>query len=337
MAFGPAFSSDRKAFGQPGAASEQDARWNEWRTRYRDIGPEDLRAAGAASLDAARFAVPLNFAMKKFDIFNAARQAAFLANVAQETGDPTHGGMLRAIEESSVPYTINKMREVFPRRFVSDDAVKAVLRHARDIDHPDKRDVVDPRRFFNRVYGHRADLGNRPGTDDGYDYRGRGVLGLTGRGRYLACGIALGIDLVGKPDMVGSPFYGCLAGAWAWCEAAFSSVGGARSARNLNLIADLDTPEAFARTCAGVNHGDIDALRKGIRIGGIAQRQNYWPKFRHALHLRDLRLFHDRMHGVQARVGAFDDFKRPTINDDGARPMFRRNAAHARGALHGMH
>lgn len=340
MAHGPAFSSDRKAFGQPSVASEQDARWNEWRTTYRDISPEDLRAAGAASLDAARFAVPLNFAMKKFGIHNAARQAAFLANVAQETGHPIFGGMLRAIEESPIPYTVNKMREVFPRRFADDAAIVAVLKRAGDIDHPDKRDVVDPRKFFNRVYGHRADLGNEPGTNDGYNYRGRGVLGLTGRGRYRACGAALGVDLVGNPDIVSDPFYGCLAGAWAWCEAAYLQIGGGeRHPRNLNLIADLDSPQAFDETCRGVNYGDIDGITpKGhhVRIGGLDQRRKYWSKFRHALHLRDLRLFHDRMHGVQARVSAFENFKRPTINDDAARPLFRRNAAHARGALHGM-
>ena len=47
MAPGPAFSSERRAFGLPSITSEQDARRNEWRTRYREIGPEDPRAAGA--------------------------------------------------------------------------------------------------------------------------------------------------------------------------------------------------------------------------------------------------------------------------------------------------
>ena len=332
MALGPAFSSDRKALGLPSTLSEQDARWNEWRTTYRDILPDDLCAAGAKRLDAVRFALPLNVAMKKFNISNSARQAAFLANVAQETGDPVEGVMLRAIVESSYPYTINKMREVFPRRFATDDAVRAVLRNPRDIDEPDKKDVVDPRRFFNRVYGHREDLGNVPGTDDGYLYRGRGVLGLTGRGRYTACSAAIGVDLVGNPDIVGEPFYGCLAGAWAWCEAAYSRAGDERSRVNLNLIADLDTSAAFAKTCAGVNHGDVDALRRGIRIGGMAQRQNYWPKFQHALHQRDLRLFHVHMQGVQPNRNAFDDFGRSTSSNAAIRPMFRRNAQPARGA-----
>lgn len=335
MALGPAFLSDRKALGLPSLTSEQDARWNEWRTTYRDIEPEDLRAAGARPLDAARFALPLNVAMKRFEISNTARQAAFLANVAQETGDPRHGIMLRAILESSYPYTVAQMRKVFPRRFPDDASIKAVLQNPKDIDHPNQPGVVDEVKFFNHVYSHRKDLGNRPGSDDGYTYRGRGVLGLTGRGRYLACGASLGVDLVAKPDLVAEPFYGCLAGAWAWCEAAYLRIGdGESNARNLNLIADVDTPQAFDETCRGVNYGDIDGINpqgNRVRIGGLDKRREYWPKFRHALHLRDMRLFHGRMNGVQARVSGFDHWARPTVNDDAMRGRFLRNAAHARG------
>jgi putative chitinase len=329
MALGPAFSSDRQAFGMPNITSEQDARWNEWRTRYREISPEDLRAAGARGVEAATFAVPLNYAMKKFDISNTARQAAFLANVAVETGDPLskRAIMLRSIEESAVPWTVNKIREKMPRHFPNDQAVKAVLKRSSDINHRDLTDVADPVKFFIQAYGDRFDeLGNRPGTDDGYTYRGRGVLGLTGRARYTACSIALGVDFVGNPDLVGQLFYGCLAGAWAWCEVAFNRAGEGQRPRNLNLIADLDTPQAFDKTCAGVNHGDVDALRRGIVIHGLQLRQFYWPKFRHALHQRDLRLFHTRMAGVSARANLFDDFKRPMAHDDGMRPQFQRHA-----------
>lgn len=271
--------------------------------------------------------------MKKFEIFNTARQAAFLANVAQETSN-IRGHMLSAIVEDPDPYTVNKMRVVFPRRFASNESIIAVLENPHDISHPDKPKVVNPRKFFNHVYGHRRDLGNRPDTDDGYTYRGRGVLGLTGRDRYVACGIALGADLAGDPDLVAQPFYGCLAGAWAWSAAAFLQVGnGAKNSINLNLIADLDTAEAFDKTCAGVNYGDIDGINakgKHVRINGLKQRKHYWPLFRHALHQRDLRLFHTRMAGVPARANLFDDFKRPTTNDDGMRPRFLRNAEHAR-------
>jgi putative chitinase len=335
MALGPAFSSDRQAFGLPSLTSERDARWNEWRTRYREIGPEDLRAAGARPQEAAAFAAPLNLAMKKFDISNTARQAAFLANVAQETSDGQRH-MLRAFAEDPTFYTVELMRKVFKRRFRTDAAIKSVLRDPRDIDHPRKRNVVDPVRFFNHVYGGNKDVGNRPDTDDGYKYRGRGALGLTGYGRYLACGAALGVDLVAKPDLVSEPFYACLTAAWAWSKAAFLQVGGGeKTPINLNLIADRDTSGAFDQTCAGVNYGDIDAKNargQHVTINGLALRRYYWPKFRHALHLRDLRLFHERMAGVPARANLFDDFRRPTTNDDGARTRFLRDSTRVRAS-----
>ncbi|MBV9834398.1 MAG: hypothetical protein JO055_08340 [Alphaproteobacteria bacterium] len=334
MPLGPALSSDRQAFGLPSIISEQDARWSEWRTRYREIGPEDLRAAGAGPIEAATWAVPLNYAMKKFEIFNTARQAAFLANVALETADPDTGRMLSAPIESSAPYTVRMMRSK-TKSFPDDASIIAVLHDPLNINHPDKVRVVEPKKFFNRFYGWRSELGNRGrDTNDGYMYRGRGALHLTGRARYVACGIALGLDLVGNPDIVANPFYGSLAGAWAWTDVAFLQHGrGAKQMKNLNLIADLDTAEAFDQTCAGVNYGDIDGISPDgnhVHIGGLDKRRHNWQKFRHALHLRDLRLFHTRMAGVPARANLFDDFKRPTANDDGMRSRFQRARAVSR-------
>jgi putative chitinase len=306
MALGPAFSSDLQAFG----LKSDQARWNEWHTRYREITTDDLRAAGIRGELAARFTVGLNFAMKKFEINTTARQAAFLANVAVETKDPIHPPYIpfTSIEESEYPYSINVMIDTFntDSHTVFPDAASiiSVLKNPHDFQNShDKKNVADPVKLFNRAYSGR--LGNVPHTNDGYTYRGRGVLGLTGRGRYLACGMAIGVDLVGNPEKVADPFYGCLAGAWAWCQTAFDGPKDNHRPRNLNLIADLDTPEAFDHTCAGVNAGHINAIKAVI---SLAPRQRQWPKFHHALHQRDLRLFHSRMAGVAAPLNTFDDF-----------------------------
>lgn len=64
-------------------------------------------------------------------------------------------------------------------------------------------------------YEGRKDLGNvNPG--DGYKYRGRGFIQLTGRANYAAAGKYLGIDLVNNPDLASDPDVAAGIALWYW-------------------------------------------------------------------------------------------------------------------------
>lgn len=63
------------------------------------------------------------------------------------------------------------------------------------------------------VYGGRMDNDN-PG--DGWKYRGRGLIQLTGRVNYAAAGDALGVDYLANPDLVATPQHGALTSGWFW-------------------------------------------------------------------------------------------------------------------------
>jgi putative chitinase len=96
-------------------------------------------------------------------------------------------------------------------------------------------------------YEGRADLGNTV-IGDGYKYRGRGLIQITGRANYKDCGEALGVDLIDQPEQLEQPQYACLSAAWFWAS------------RGLNTLADA---------------GDFDKITRRINGGqtGAAERK----------------------------------------------------------------
>ncbi|MGY2190485.1 glycoside hydrolase family 19 protein [Pseudomonas pergaminensis] len=101
-------------------------------------------------------------------------------------------------------------------------------------------------------YEGRVDLGNTvPG--DGFKYRGRGLIQITGRANNAACGEALGLDLINKPELLEQPQYAAMSAAWFW------------STRGLNTLADQGE---FLKITRRINGG----------LNGLADRQALYEK-----------------------------------------------------------
>lgn len=88
-------------------------------------------------------------------------------------------------------------------------------------------------------YEGRADLGNTV-RGDGSKYRGRGLIQITGRANYLACGEALGLDLINRPELLELPQHAAMSAAWFW------------STRGLNTLSDQGN---FAKITRRINGG----------------------------------------------------------------------------------
>src|SRR5438270_217410 len=89
----------------------------------------------------------------------------------------------------TISCTAHRMTEVWPSRFPS--AASGV---------PYQK---NPRALANKVYNGR--MGNAAGSDDGWNFRGRGASQTTGREGYERLAKATGLDVVNNPDLVNDP------------------------------------------------------------------------------------------------------------------------------------
>lgn len=145
-----------------------------------------LGQLGAAKANAAHWAPLIAQALAAEDIAAPRQVAAFLANVMVETG-----GLARTVEDLS--YSQDSLRRLFgPHRISEADIARCGGRKAPDGGWEQR---PDPEAIANALYGGAwgaANLGNtQPG--DGWRFRGRGLLQLTGRANYARFGKVLGL------------------------------------------------------------------------------------------------------------------------------------------------
>jgi putative chitinase len=104
------------------------------------------------------------------------------------------------------------------------------------------------------AYETRTDLGNTPQVDgDGRRYKGRGLLQVTGRANYAACGIALNINLVEEPQLLTTPVNACRSAGWFW------------QSRGCSELADQDLFGALTKRINGGYTGLDDRIQHWLR------------------------------------------------------------------------
>lgn len=189
--------------------------------------PEELSAAtGCGPRTAARYAGPITKACLQYAINTPKRLAAFVAQIAHESGN-------FSITEENLNYSAAGLRLIWPNRFSAAEAAEYAHK---------------PEQIGDRAYGGR--MGNGPeGTGDGFRYRGRGLLQLTGKDDYRDCGAALCLDLLEHPEILNEPEAAALAAAWEW------------SRSNLNPLADKMQFEAITLRINGGLNGQAARAR----------------------------------------------------------------------------
>ena len=167
------------------------------------------------------FVPVLNTAMSRYQIVGAKRTAAFIAQVGHESGQLT-----RLVE--NLNYSADALRKTWPSRFDVELATTAARK---------------PEQIANIAYSNR--MGNTaPG--DGWKYRGRGLIQITGKNNYRACGEALGLDLIAQPVLLEKPQHACMSAAWFW------------AINGLNTLADADKFDAITQRINGGQNGSAD-------------------------------------------------------------------------------
>lgn len=161
--------------------------------------------------------------LPKWKITTPQRVAAFMAQCAHESNN------FKTLEEN-LNYSWQGLRKTFPRYFPSDSIAQQYHRQ--------------PEKIANRVYddaNRTSKLGNtQPG--DGWKYRGRGIIQLTGKNNYLAFAADVGMTLDQVVDYVQTKDGAVESAAWFWAK------------RNINTPAD---------------QGNIDQVSKLVNGGTI--------------------------------------------------------------------
>lgn len=166
---------------------------------------------------------------EKFNINTPLRLAHFLAQCAHESAEFT------ALQEK-LNYSAVRLKQVFPKYF-PDNLADSYARQ--------------PEKIASRIYGNRMGNGDEA-SGEGYQYRGRGYIQLTGKDNYSAFAQTISDDILHDPDLVATK-YPLLSAAWFW------------NTRSLNLLADQGSDDQVVTNITKKVNGGLNGLDDRIQ------------------------------------------------------------------------
>lgn len=198
-------------------------------------------AAGIATGLATRWFPHMEATFTEFGITSPVEQAMFIAQVGHESA-----GFTATAE--SFNYSVASLQSTFGKRLTMEQC-KMLGRQRGETAVPQNRQAA----IANLVYGRR--LGNK-GPGDGWKYRGRGLIQVTGLDNYRACSAGVKTDLLLVPDLLENDEYAMRSAGWFW----------------------------KSRNC-GKYAGDVERVTLLINGGknGLADRQERFERARQAL------------------------------------------------------
>ena len=199
---------------------------------------EQLALCTGASLSTAALWLPeLTATMARFQIDSPKRQAAFLSQIGVESAGLTE---LR----ENLDYSVQGLLNTWPLHFTPELAHE----YGRTEAHPANEPMI-----ANIAYANRMGNGS-PESGDGWLYRGRGAIQLTGRANYRQTGAALGLTLEQHPEDAAQPHAASLIAGYYWFQ------------HGCNRMADAELITAVTQAI----NGGRDGLQARLALFGKA-------------------------------------------------------------------
>ena len=188
-------------------------------------------------------------ACNKFGITSNDAMACFLANVGVESGS------LTSFVEN-LNYSAIGLANTWPSRFAVNPKAKPYAPNLAALQLAHK-----PQGIANNVYANR--LGNGGvGSGDGWRFRGRGPIQITGHDNFARCGAAIGVDLIANPDALTLPDAGAASAAWFFADSGCTAAADAGDFARVVLLINGARPN-------DANGGPLREARRKAALAAI--------------------------------------------------------------------